>query len=169
MIKSAGKLREESVYVGDKTRVIHTPTHHEKVSGELQKAIDGYLSSDDDIMIRIAEFHLEFEKIHPFVDGNGRVGSLIMNYQLLQHDYFQIHVPNNKRKLYMTAFKDYNRTKKTDKMLDIISREEEKTILSIDKLLEKNNAGKDTFKKLIDDIISSKEKNILTNKNDIER
>ena len=127
-VKSAGSLRKENVYIGDSARVVHTPIGYEHVESMLNKAIDVYHQSTDDAFVRIARFHLEFEHIHPFEDGNGRVGRLIMNYQLLQNGYFQINIPTNKRSLYMAAFNDYNRTSKIDKMLDIISREQEKPI-----------------------------------------
>ena len=133
-VKSAGSLREENVYIGDSARVVHMPIGYEHVESMLNNAIDVYHQSTDDAFVRVASFHLEFEHIHPFEDGNGRVGRLIMNYQLLQNSYFQINIPTNKRSLYMIAFKDYNRTSKIDKMLDIISREQEKTIEYIQSL-----------------------------------
>ena len=41
---------------------------------------------NEDIVKAILEFHISFEKIHPFSDGNGRVGRLILNYSLLEND-----------------------------------------------------------------------------------
>ena len=147
-IKSAGSLRTESVYIGDSARVVHTPVSHEYIESALQKAIDDYDKSTDDTLTKIAKFHLEFEHIHPYVDGNGRVGRLVMNYQLLSNGYFQIHIPSNKRSLYMSAFKDYNRTSKIDKMLDIISREQVKTIENIKAMWDKYIDNKDIDKVL---------------------
>ena len=133
-VKSAGRLREENVYIGDSTRVVHTPLDYEHVESMLNKALDVYHQPTDDVFVRIARFHLEFEHIHPFEDGNGRVGRLIMNYQLLQNGYFQVNIPTNKRSLYMAAFNDYNRTFKIDKMLVIISREQEKAVEHVQSL-----------------------------------
>ena len=53
---------------------------------------------------RIALFHLEFEGIHPFVDGNGRTGRLIMNLELIRHGYPAINVKFADRKRYYNAF-----------------------------------------------------------------
>lgn len=133
-VQSAGILREQSVYIGNSARVVHTPIGPEHVEIMLENALDAYHESTEDVLTRIARFHLEFEHIHPFEDGNGRTGRLIINYQLLQNGYFQIHIPSSKRSLYMSAFKDYNRTGKIDKMLDIVSREQEKTIAHIQEL-----------------------------------
>jgi len=156
-VKSAGSLREQSVYIGDSARVVHTPVSHEHVEIVLKNALDAYHKSAEDVLTRIATFHLEFEHIHPFEDGNGRTGRLIMNYQLLQNGYFQIHIPSSKRSLYMAAFKDYNRTSKIDKMLDIISREQEKTIAHIQELWDAH-LGKKAIDDALDKAIPPREK-----------
>jgi Fic family protein len=137
--------------------VVHTPVSHEHVEIVLKNALDAYHKSAEDVLMRIATFHLEFEHIHPFEDGNGRTGRLIMNYQLLQNGYFQIHIPSSKRSLYMAAFKDYNRTSKIDKMLDIISREQEKTIAQIQELWDAH-LGKKAIDDALDKAIPPREK-----------
>jgi len=45
----------------------------------------GEAKSNRDIIKIVGDFHIQFERIHPFSDGNGRTGRLIMNYSLLQH------------------------------------------------------------------------------------
>jgi len=141
-IKSAGDIRETNVYVGNDSQIIHNPPDYSHVRDLLETLIKNYYISIEEPLKNISHFHLEFERIHPFEDGNGRVGRLLINYQLLQYNYFQLHIPNNKRSLYMSAFKDYNRNGKTEKMLDIISREEEKTIQNIDQLWSKFKENK---------------------------
>lgn len=44
------------------------------------------VSKDRDILRVIMDFHIQFERIHPFSDGNGRTGRMLMNYALIQHD-----------------------------------------------------------------------------------
>lgn len=58
---------------------------------------------------RAALFHLKFEGIHPFVDGNGRTGRLILNLMLMQAGYPPINVKHSDRKLYYEAFDAYYR------------------------------------------------------------
>ncbi len=163
-IKSAGSLRTGDVYIGDGSRVVHTPISAELVEDALNKAIEEYNNSNEDVLTKITKFHLAFENVHPFEDGNGRVGRLLMNYQLLQNDYFQIHIPNNKRSLYMSAFRDYNRNGKIDKMLDIISREQEKTIVNIEKLWDEYR-GKNDIDRALDNITNENQ----SNDSDMER
>ena len=58
---------------------------------------------------RIARFHLEFEGIHPFIDGNGRTGRLILNFDMLQNGYPAINVKFADRRRYYEAFDAYYR------------------------------------------------------------
>lgn len=54
-------------------------------------------------LILASYFHSEFEKIHPFVDGNGRVGRLLMNFILHRNKYPMINIPNKIKHKYYVA------------------------------------------------------------------
>ncbi len=69
---------------------------------------------------RIARFHLEFEGIHPFIDGNGRTGRLIMNLELIRSGYLPINVKFADRKRYYEAFDAYYRDGQADAMIRLI-------------------------------------------------
>lgn len=69
----------------------------------------------------IALFHLDFEGIHPFIDGNGRTGRLILNLELMQHGYPPINVKFSDRKRYYEAFDAYVRDNNPDKMIRLIA------------------------------------------------
>lgn len=43
--------------------------------------------SDEEKLFAILDTHIQFERIHPFSDGNGRTGRMVMNYSLLQHGF----------------------------------------------------------------------------------
>ena len=70
---------------------------------------------------RAAWFHLNFEGIHPFVDGNGRTGRLILNLMLMQSGYPPINVKYSDRKRYYEAFDTYFRDNSEDGLVYLIS------------------------------------------------
>lgn len=70
---------------------------------------------------RIARFHLEFEGIHPFIDGNGRTGRLIMNLDLIRQGYPPINVKYADRRKYYDAFDAYYRDGDASVMIGLIA------------------------------------------------
>ncbi len=70
---------------------------------------------------RIARFHLEFEGIHPFIDGNGRTGRLILNLELIRNGFPPINVKFTDRKRYYDAFDAFYRDNDAGAMIDLIA------------------------------------------------
>ena len=70
---------------------------------------------------RIARFHLEFEGIHPFIDGNGRTGRLLLNLELIRGGYPPINVKFTDRKRYYDAFDSYYRDGDAGAMINLIA------------------------------------------------
>lgn len=70
---------------------------------------------------RIARFHLEFEGIHPFIDGNGRTGRLILNLDLIRCGYPPINVKYTDRRKYYDAFDAYYRDNDATMMIELIA------------------------------------------------
>ena len=73
------------------------------------------------IIERIALFHLEFEGIHPFIDGNGRTGRLILNLELIRNGYPAINVKFSDRKRYYDAFDSFYRDNNAKPMINLIA------------------------------------------------
>ena len=72
-------------------------------------------------MERIALFHLEFEGIHPFIDGNGRTGRLILNLDLIRNGYPPINVKFTDRKRYYDAFDAFYKDNDATPMTELIA------------------------------------------------
>ena len=93
----------------------------------VQPAMEGLLIEDKkraetmNIIERIARFHLEFEGIHPFIDGNGRTGRLILNLDLIRNGYPPINVKFTDRKRYYEAFDTFYRDNDASKMITLIA------------------------------------------------
>ena len=68
----------------------------------------------------VANFHLQFESIHPFIDGNGRTGRLLMNLQLIKSGLPAINIKFADRRKYYDAFDDYAKTGSADSMIKLV-------------------------------------------------
>lgn len=68
-----------------------------------------------------ALFHLKFESIHPFLDGNGRTGRLIINFMLMRRGYPPIDVKFIDRARYYRCFNSYAHTNDFSAMLQLIA------------------------------------------------
>ena len=85
---------------------------------------------------RVSLFHLRFESIHPFVDGNGRTGRLLLNMQLMQAGYPPINVKFADRKRYYDAFEDYAVTGSPQAMTNLVAEYLKERMTSMLSLLE---------------------------------
>ena len=74
------------------------------VEEKLTELIEKFNSSENnDLIMKVACFHADFEKIHPFIDGNGRTGRLLLNLELMKNGYPITVIRNEEREEYYTA------------------------------------------------------------------
>lgn len=87
----------------------HTPPQPYLVPSLMEQLITKYLQmSSLHIVERVSFFHLEFEAIHPFIDGNGRTGRLLLNLELLKEGYPPINIKFADRRRYYDCFRVYH-------------------------------------------------------------
>ena len=110
----AGRFRGPGEYVRVGTHVAPAPEHVESMIDSLlvNYASDHETYGPD----MVAQFHLEFEHIHPFLDGNGRIGRVLMNWQLARLGFPPIIVRDKEKKLYYAGFPAH-RDKKNSKLM----------------------------------------------------
>jgi len=68
----------------------------------------------------VANFHLQFESIHPFIDGNGRTGRLLMNLQLIKAGLPAINIKFADRRRYYDAFDEYAKNGSSEAMAVLV-------------------------------------------------
>lgn len=76
LIKENGKFRSQGVGIFDEERVVHVAPPSELVPNHINNLISWYENSSVHPLIKSSVFHYEFEFIHPFSDGNGRMGRM---------------------------------------------------------------------------------------------
>lgn len=108
-IKDTSGYRKVNVMIRGAQEI---PPKSSEVPIKMMYFIDNYnnfpIQSKEDIFKKIAYFHIEFEHIHPFEDGNGRTGRLLINYELLKNNLPPIVIPIDKRDAYFQYIANYD-------------------------------------------------------------
>ncbi len=98
----------------------HQPPDYVKVYDRMSKYFQA-LNEDWDDPIRKAVFaHASIQKIHPFLDGNGRLATLVMNYVLIQNDYLPVSIPLDLRPTYFEKLETFKVEKTIEPLVDLI-------------------------------------------------
>ena len=102
--QNRGKYREVPVKISGALDVPPDPLH---IPTQMSALLQEYAASPQHPIVKIADFHIKFEGIHPFIDGNGCTGRLIMNLELIKAGYAPINIKFTDRSLYINCFRDY--------------------------------------------------------------
>ncbi len=113
-----GVYRRIPVTIGG---AFHTPPQPYLVSVQMEQLIASQKGKKLHPIENAALFHLDFEGIHPFIDGNGRTGRLLLNLMLMQQGYPPIDVKFTDRKRYYACFDSYYRDKSAAPMVNLVA------------------------------------------------
>ena len=116
----AGRFRNDDEWVRVANHIACDP---KQVAEKLEEMLVQYYSTpNENIIRRIAQLHLNFEQIHPFVDGNGRIGRVANNYLLIREGFVPINIKFVDREVYYNAFEEFNNQRKTSIMEEIVGK-----------------------------------------------
>ncbi|HDZ84262.1 MAG TPA: Fic family protein [Nitrospirae bacterium] len=115
----AGRFRARGEYVRVGTHIAPAPENVEQMIETI--LLDLSADHDNYFADKIAKCHLDFETVHPFCDGNGRMGRVIINFQLMRYGFPRIILRDKEKRNYYAAFSEYHDSKKTKRMEKIIT------------------------------------------------
>ena len=107
----ADKKDDRGVYRRIPVRILgakHEPVQPYLIQPKMEQLLETYKNSAEHVIPRLARFHIEFEGIHPFIDGNGRTGRLLVNLELMKAGYPPIDIKFTDRIAYYNAFDEYH-------------------------------------------------------------
>ena len=100
----------------------HEPVQPYLIEPKMEQLLQDFEKNDEHIITKLARFHIEFEGIHPFIDGNGRTGRLLINLELMKAGYAPIDIKFTDRLAYYNAFDEYYEKHNLSAMEDLLAK-----------------------------------------------
>ena len=116
--KNPGEFRKSQNWIGPQGCTLETATFIPPTVEDMEKSmaeLEDYMYEDDDVpaLIKIALIHAQFESIHPFLDGNGRMGRLLITFWLCQQEIL------TQPLLYLSYYFKQNRLEYYDRLMAV--------------------------------------------------
>ncbi|CAM3169097.1 Fic family protein [Streptobacillus ratti] len=121
----ADKKEDRGVYRRVPVRIMgaaYEPVQPYLIASKMEDLLRKYKNSKEDIITKLARFHIEFEAIHPFIDGNGRTGRLLINLELMKEKYPPIDIKFIDRLKYYEAFDEYHIKHNISSMVNMFAK-----------------------------------------------
>lgn len=99
---NVGEYKKKKNFVGNITTSLP-----KDVSKDMKALLEWYNNIENKKLEDIIEFHVKFEHIHPFQDGNGRVGRMIMFRECLYNDIMPFYIEDRNKDFYIRGIKEY--------------------------------------------------------------
>ena len=132
----AGKFRKVNVVVKNSAgQVLHSGVLKEELREYLNDFIEWYKENKNKFkpLVLAAIIHNQFEYIHPFQDGNGRVGRLLLNFILVKNNYPLINIMLEDRAEYYKTLQEYSKKDNLKSTLNFLIKQYKKTFKEVSK------------------------------------
>ena len=110
---NVGEYKKKKNFVGNITTSLPS-----NVANDMKELLSWYDKIDKKSFEDIIEFHVRFEKIHPFQDGNGRVGRMIMFRECLYNDIMPFFIEDRNKDFYIRGIKEYQMNNEKGYLID---------------------------------------------------
>jgi Fic family protein len=130
----AGRLRNvEVVVTNSRGQIVHQGMPAKELNNALEEMVKWYKKNKGKFkpLVLAAILHNQFEYVHPFQDGNGRVGRLLLNFILLKNKYPPINILLEDRSEYYAALSEYDKSQNIKPMLQFLIKQYNKTLKQV--------------------------------------
>lgn len=114
---------KETIMVGEYKKLVNyvgniTTSNPKNVLRDMKELLEWYKGIDKKSIEDIIEFHVRFEKIHPFQDGNGRIGRMIMFRECLSNDIIPFYIEDRNNSFYIRGINKYQTNNEKGYLID---------------------------------------------------